>query len=127
MAKIKRTKLSPRERQILDILFRLGSATVAEVRVAMSDPPAYDSVRTTLRILEGKEYVRHKQDGPRYVYLPGISRRAAERAAASHLVDTFFEGSAKKAALALLRSSDLSADELDELEKLIDKSEGEEK
>ena len=125
MAKARRKRLSPRERQILDILFRLGSATVAEVRGAMSDPPAYDSVRTTLRILEGKEFVRHKQDGPRYVYLPVISRKAAERDAVNHLVQTFFHGSAKKAALALLKNSDLSERELEELQRLIDKSEGE--
>lgn len=124
MAKTRRTKRSPRERQILDILFKLGSATVAEVRAAMSDPPAYDSVRTTLRILEGKQSVRHKQDGPRYVYLPVVSRKAAQRDAVNHLVETFFHGSAKKAALALLKNSDLSARELDELQRLIDRNEG---
>lgn len=119
-------RLSRRERQILDILYRTGRATVAEVLEAMPDPPSYDSVRTILRILEGKQYVTHEQDGPRYVYLPAISKQAAQRDAIRHLVETFFQGSARKAAVALLKDSELSPEELDELQKLIDGSEDKE-
>ena len=122
MAKTRRQKLSPRERQILDILYQRGSASVAEVREAMSDPPSYDSVRTTLRILEEKEFVRHKQDGPRYIYQPAIAQKNAQRAALQHLLQTFFQGSAEKAAVAMLKLSDqaLSDKELDELEAWLD-------
>ena len=120
-------KLSRRERQILDILFRSGRATVAEVLEAMEDAPAYDSVRTILRILESKGCVRHEQDGPRYVYMPVVSPQAARRDAMRHLVETFFEGSARKAAVELLKDSKLSPDELDELQRLIDRSEEEDK
>lgn len=121
MAKIRRQKLSPRERQILDILYKRRSASVAEVRGAMADPPSYDAVRTTLRILGDKGYVRHKYDGPRYVYQPVVPQKAAQRAAVKHLVETFFQGSWEKAALALLQQSDqdLTDDDFDELEEWI--------
>ena len=118
MAKTRRQKLSPREQQILDILYRAGNMTVAQVREAMSDPPSYDAVRTTLRILEDKGFVRHRTDGPRYIYQPAIPQKSAQRAALKHLVETFFQGSADKAALALLELSgkNITEAELDDLE-----------
>ena len=103
-------ELSARERQIMDILFRLGRAPVAEVRERMEDPPSYSAVRATLRVLEEKERVRHAQDGPRYVYAPVVAAEKARRQALSHVVQTFFQGSAEEAALALLRMSDLELD-----------------
>ena len=66
--------LSRRERQIMDIIYRLGEATVNDVLENMSDPPSYSAVRAFLRILEKKNYLRHKQDGPRYLYRPVVSR-----------------------------------------------------
>src|SRR5216117_5529 len=94
--------LSRRERQCLDILFRRGQATVAEVQEALADPPSYSAVRATLNVLVEKGHAQHKQDGPRYLYLPSIPAGSARNAAVQHLVDTFFGDSAEEAAVALL-------------------------
>ena len=99
-------KLSRRERQCLDILFKRGQATVAEVQEALSDPPGYSAVRATLNVLVDKGHAQHKEDGPRYVYLPAIPAGSARNAAVQHLVDTFFGGSAEEAVVALLEMSD---------------------
>lgn len=111
------THLSRRESQIMDVLYRLGEASVAEVVARIPDTPAYNSVRVTLGILEKKGVVQHRQDGPRYVYRPVLSPDKATRSAVGHLLRTFFDGSPSKAILTLLdMSSDrLSQDELDEL------------
>lgn len=100
------SELSPRERQMVDALYRLGRATVREVIDAIDDPPSYSAVRATLRVLEEKGVVRHEQDGPRYVYLPVVQRETARRQALRRLVQTFFDGSAEQAAVTLLRMSD---------------------
>jgi BlaI family penicillinase repressor len=94
--------LSRRERQILDVLYKSGRATAAEVQEAMPAAPSYSAVRTLLRILEDKGHVRHEQDGSRYVYLPIVARDAAKRSALRHLLNTFFEGSTTQAIAALL-------------------------
>ena len=113
--------LSRRERQILDILYAKSSATAAEVREAMPDPPSYSAVRALLRILETKGHVRHVQDGPRYVYVPVVARDSAKRSALAHLVRTFFDGSTEEAVAALLdgESTRLSNAELDRLSGVI--------
>jgi BlaI family transcriptional regulator, penicillinase repressor len=98
--------LSRRERQVMDILFRQGEATVAEVMADLPDPPTYSAVRSILRILVGKSLVTHREDGPRYVYLPAVSPNRARDEALLHVVRTFFEGSAEQAVTALLRMSD---------------------
>ncbi len=103
--------LSRREREVMDILYRLGEATVAEVIEELAEPPSYSAVRSTLRILEEKGHVEHREDGPRYVYVPAVGREKARRAALDHVVDTFFEGSAEQALAALLRRSDLEMSE----------------
>ena len=103
--------LSRREREVMDVLYRLGEATVAEVMEELADPPTYSAVRSTLRILEDKGHIAHREDGPRYVYVPAVGREKARRAAIDHLVDTFFEGSAEQALAALLRRSDLEMSE----------------
>ena len=110
-------ELSPRERQMVDALYRLGRATVREVIDAIEGPPSYSAVRATLRVLEEKGVVRHEQDGPRYVYLPVVQRETARRQALRRLVQTFFDGSAEQAAVTLLRMSDgeLSDDDVDRL------------
>ncbi|HEX7049715.1 MAG TPA: BlaI/MecI/CopY family transcriptional regulator [Longimicrobiales bacterium] len=105
------TGLSRRERQIMDVLYRRERATVAEVMADLPDPPSYSAVRATLRILEEKGHVEHEQDGPRYVYLPTVDRGEARTAALTHVVSTFFGGSAEQAAVALLRMSDVDLDE----------------
>jgi BlaI family penicillinase repressor len=114
--------LSRRERQILDILYKNGRATAAEVQAALPEPPSYSAVRALLRILEEKGHVRHEQDGPRYVYLPTVARDNAKRSALRHILQTFFDGSAEQAISALLdeSSAKLSSAELDRLARLID-------
>jgi BlaI family transcriptional regulator, penicillinase repressor len=114
-------QLSRRERQIMDVLYRRGKATAAEVREEMHDPPSYSAVRAMLRILEEKGHVRHEPDGPRYLYVPTVGRERAKRSALRHLVNTFFEGSAEQVIAALLDGSaaDMSDEELSRLSALI--------
>lgn len=114
--------LSRRERQIMDVLYRLERATAAEVREGLVPAPSYSTVRAQLRVLEEKGHVHHEDDGLRYVYLPVVSRKSARRSALRHLVETFFEGSAENAVAALLGGevSRLSEDELDRVSRLID-------
>jgi predicted transcriptional regulator len=106
--------LSRRERQIMDILYRRGRATAAEVKADLPGEPADSTVRTQLRVLEAKRHVRHEEEGLRYVYLPAVPRHAARRSALQHLVDTFYEGSTAKVVSALLgaEGSRLSNEEL---------------
>jgi predicted transcriptional regulator len=98
--------LSRRERQVMDILFRRGEATVAEVMGDLTDPPTYSAVRSVLRILAHKGLITHREDGPRYVYLPAVNPDRARDEAMRHVVRTFFEGSTEHAVTALLRMSD---------------------
>ena len=114
--------LSRRERQILDILYKHGRATAADVQAALPEPPSYSAVRALLRILEEKGHVRHEQDGPRYMYLPTVARDNAQRSALRHILQTFFNGSAEQAISALLddTSARLSPAELDRLARMID-------
>ncbi|MEM7203252.1 MAG: BlaI/MecI/CopY family transcriptional regulator [Planctomycetota bacterium] len=111
--------LSMRERQIAEVLQRLGRATVAEVVAGMTDDVSYNSVRVTLAGLERKGTVKHSRDGRRYVYALTQRRDRARTTAVRHLLDTFFDGSASGAVSTLLRSESLSDDELEELEALI--------
>jgi predicted transcriptional regulator len=99
-------ELSRRERQVMDILFRRGEATVAEVLGDLTDPPTYSAVRSVLRILARKGVITHREDGPRYVYLPAVNPDRAREEALRHMVRTFFEGSTEHAVTALLRLSD---------------------
>ena len=115
--------LSRRERQIMDLLFQRGEATVAEVMDGLPDPPSYSAVRAMLRILEEKGQVRHREDGPRYIYQPVVAREAARKSAVKHLLRTFFDGSVEQALAALLDTSDrkLSQDEIERLSGLIER------
>jgi predicted transcriptional regulator len=120
--------LSRRERQIMDVIYRLGNATAAEVLERLPDPPSYSAVRAMLRILEDKGYIKHAQDGPRYVYMPTVAREKARRSALQHLVKTFFDGSTAHAVAALLNSGErLSGEELDRLAELIEHAKREER
>lgn len=107
----KNSTLSRREREVMDVLYRRGEATVAEVLEDLPNPPTYSAVRSTLRILEEKKQIAHREDGPRYVYVPAVGREKARRVALDHLVETFFDGSAEEALAALLRRSDLELSE----------------
>jgi predicted transcriptional regulator len=115
--------MSRRERQILDVLFRRKEATAMEIQGDMADAPSYSAVRALLRILEEKGHVRHREEGPRYVYVPVVEAEVARRGALRHVLDTFFEGSAAGAMAALLGGEvDLTKEELDRMEALIAKA-----
>jgi predicted transcriptional regulator len=105
--------LTRRERQIMDILYRRGRTTAAEVMNDLSGTPNYSTVRTQLRVLEEKGHVRHEEEGPRYVYLPAVPRRAARKSALKHLVDTFFDGSAEQVVAAVLGGEAVRLSEAD--------------
>ncbi len=124
MVKSVHSNLSRRERQIMDVLFRKGQATAADIMRNIPEPPSYSAVRAMLRVLEEKGHVRHVQDGPRYVFIPTVTRDKAKRSAMKHMLDTFFEGSAAQAVATLLDDSGakLSDDELERLSSLIDKA-----
>lgn len=114
--------LSRRERQIMDLVYRLGETTAAEIRDQLPDAPSYSAVRAHLRILEEKGHLKHRQEGPRYVFLPTVSRERARRTALRGVVDTFFDGSREQMVATLLDSGELSEDELQRLASLIDEA-----
>ena len=124
MKKTKPTPLARRERQIIDVLYKLERATVGEVVAAFPDQPHYSTVRAQLRVLEEKGHVRHEEHGLRYVYFPAVPRDVARRSALRHLVETFFDGSTEKVVAALLGGevSRISPEEMDRLARLIAKS-----
>jgi predicted transcriptional regulator len=124
MTKNAHTHLSRRERQIMDIIYGQGQATAAEVMERLPDPPGYSAVRAMLRLLEEKGYVKHEQDGMRYIYLPTLSREKARQSALKQLVQTFFDGSTEEAVAAILdmSRSKLSDNDLDRLSDLIEKA-----
>jgi predicted transcriptional regulator len=117
-------KLSRRERQIMDVLYRLGRATAAEIQQSIPDPPSYSAVRAMLRVLEEKKHIRHEEKDLRYVFVPIVPRDKARRSAVRHMLDTFFEGSPEQAVATLLdvSSRSLSAEDYDRLAALIEKA-----
>ena len=116
--------LSRRERQIMDVVYRRGSATASEITGDLPDPPTSTAVRTMLRILEDKGHLTHEQDGLRYVYRAVVDREKARESVISHVVRTFFDGSAEQAMATLIDRSadDLTDAELSRLEGLIAKA-----
>jgi|SRR5438270_9776048 len=121
MKKPKSNALSRRERQIMDVLYKLERATVAEVLSKLTDKPNYSTVRAQLRVLEDKGHARHEEHGLRYVYVPTVPRNIARRSALRHLVETFFDGSAENVVAALLGGeiSRMSREELDRITRII--------
>jgi len=116
-------KLSRRERQIMEIIYRLGQATVQEVLGNMVDPPSYSAVRAQLRILEEKGHLRHIQDGPRYVFVPTVARKRIRRSALKGLLRNFFNDSHEEMIAALLEDSpDLSDEDLKKLGRMIERA-----
>jgi len=113
--------LSRREAQIMDIIYKLGEAGVADVLKKLPDPPGYNSIRVLLTILEKKGYLTHKKEGQRYIYVPTEVPAKAKRSALDHVTKTFFDGSAPKVVSALLDSKITEA-ELSELSKLIEQA-----
>jgi BlaI family penicillinase repressor len=116
--------LTRRERQIMDILYRRGRATAADVMKDLSGDPNYSTVRTQLRVLEEKGHVRHEVEGLRYVYMPAVPRHAARKSALKHLVHTFFEGSSEQVVAAVLggEATRLSEDDLERIADLVAKA-----
>lgn len=114
--------LPRRERQILDIIYLLGTATAQEVQERLPDRPSYSAVRAVLRGMADKGLVSQAYDGPRYVYAPTIPKKKAKKSALKHVLDTFFDGSTEDAVAALLdvKRSALDRDELDRLSALIE-------
>jgi BlaI family transcriptional regulator, penicillinase repressor len=117
-------KFSRRERQIMDVLYRKGRATAAEILEEIPDPPGYSAVRAMLRVLEEKKHIRHEEKDLRYVYMPVVPREKARRSAVTHLLETFFDGSTEQAVATLLNVSarDLKAEDFDRLAALIEEA-----
>lgn len=124
MNRMEKGQMSRRERQIMDIIYRLGEATAKEVLENLPDPPSYSAVRALLATLENKGMVKHGKVSRRYVYKPAITEKKARKSALKNLLATFFEGKPKNLVAALLdeNDSDLSAKEIDEIRKLVDAS-----
>ncbi len=116
--------LTRREREIMDIVYRLGRASALDVLENLADAPSYSAVRALLRLLEERGHVRHIEEGGRYVFLPAVPRGEARRKALAHLVSTFFDGSVEQTMLTLVESSrhKLSADELDRLAEIVEQA-----
>jgi len=123
----KHMQLGRRERQIMDVVYRRGQASVSEVRSELPDPPSYSAVRAMLGLLEDKGYLRHRQQGLKYVYIPAQDTSKVRTSALEHMVRTFFGGSPERAVAALLemRDTKLSAKEKQYLSHLIKKAEQE--
>jgi predicted transcriptional regulator len=123
------TRLSRREREIMDILYQRGKLSAAEVREAMPEAPGYSAVRAMLRILEEKGHVKHQAEGMKYVFAPTVAREKAKRSAVKHLLDTFFADSPAQIVAALLdvSSTRLTREELDRMSEMIEKAKGEDK
>ena len=117
-------KLGRRERQIMNVVFQRGRATAAEILEALPDPPSYSAVRGMLRLLEGKGFLRHEWEGPRYVYAPTADPERVRDSAVRHLLDTFFSNSMESAVAAMLGATEksLSDEELKRMAKLIDEA-----
>ena len=116
--------LGARERQIMEVIYRLEEASVGDVLERLADPPSYSAVRTMIRALEKKGLLRHRQVGTKYVYRPKTSRESASRSALRHVMQIFFGGSPTDAVAAILddSASKLTRGDLERLEKLIDQA-----
>lgn len=111
MNRLEKGHMSRRERQIMDILYRLGQASAKEVLEAMPDPPSYSAVRALMATLEGKGMVTHSKESRRYIYKPAIAEKRARRSAMSNLLSTFFDGRPEKLVAALLDPKDMQLDQ----------------
>ncbi len=124
MAKNPHAKLSRRERQSMEVVYRLGEATVNDVLANLEDPPSYSAMRACLRVLEEKGHLTHRQDGPRYVYLPTVPLKQARQSALQGLLRNFFNNSYEQMIATLLDDSDSgpSPGELENLARLIEQA-----
>src|SRR5436853_7043979 len=122
--KPKPSAFSRRERQIMDILYKLERASVGQVLSKLADKLSYSTVRTQLRVLEEKGHVKHEEHGLRYVYSPTVPRSAVRQSALRHLIDTFYDGSTEKVVAALLgiEGARMSPDELERIARMVEKA-----
>lgn len=122
MSESKNATLARRERQVMDILYRLGEAGAQEILDQMPDPPTYSAVRALLATMVEKNLVKHRKDSRRYVYRPAVSEKKAKRSALNNLLATFFDGRPENLVASLLDPSDqqLSEDEIAKIRELID-------
>ena len=113
--------LTKRERQIMDVLYRLGRATATEIMAEVPGSPGNSTIRTQLRVLERKGHVKHEEIGLRYLYMPTVPRHSARKSALRHVVDTFFDGSSAKAVAALLggEAARVTDEELERIAELV--------
>jgi len=120
-------RLSRRERQLLEVVYRSDGQSVAQIREKLPDPSSYSSIRALMQILEDKGFVRHEKNGKRYVYFPTIAKQRAKNDALQHLLKTFFNNSVSTAVAALLELPDAELDEGDikEIQKMIKSSRSE--
>ena len=118
------TDLTKREREIMEIVYRLGQSTAVEVMQGLPDKPANATVRTMLHVLEDKGYLRHEREKGRFIYYPTIPLASARRNALEHVLATFFKGAEASAVISILKKSDanLSDDDIASILRLIDKS-----
>ncbi len=124
MAKFKPHKLTRREKQIIEVIYRMESASVADVLGNMPDPPSYSAVRALMRLMEEKGYIKHKKEGAKFIYSPVQSRLNASKIAVKNLVNTFFENKTEDAVVALIDSSDIKLSDADmkKISKIIEKA-----
>jgi predicted transcriptional regulator len=120
MSRPRSETLTQREGQIMEVLWAAGSATAEEIRAALPDEPHDSTIRTILRVLKEKGYVRHTIKGKAYVYSPVVKRASAERKAVRSMLQRFFGGSAEALVMRLIEDDQLSPEQLDELKKRID-------
>lgn len=122
MNRLEKGQLSRRERQIMDIIYRLGQASAKEVQENLPDPPSYSAVRALLATLETKGMVKHGKESRRYIYKPAITERKARKSAIQNLLSTFFEGKPQNLVAALLDDEDqkLSEKEIEDIRRLVE-------
>ena len=108
----------------MEVIYRRGQATAAEVLEDLPEPPSYSAVRAMLRVLEEKGHVKHQAEGLKYVYIPTVARDKAKRSAVKHVMETFFNGSPEQIVAALLdvASTRLTSEELDRMSEMIEKA-----
>jgi predicted transcriptional regulator len=129
LARKKSPNLTEGELRLMNVIWKKGAATVGDVAASLTeDPPlAYSTVLTTLRILEGKGYLRHTKTGRAFVYEPVIAQDEASRTALGYLVSRFFGGSRELLVVNLLKEETISRAELRRIKKMVAESEGEKK
>jgi predicted transcriptional regulator len=116
--------LTAAELRIMNVLWLKGLGTVQSILDSLSEKPAlaYNSVLTTIRVLERKGYIEHSKDGRAHVYVPRVGQREARRSEISHLVGRFFKDSHEQLVLNILEDRGIDAKELDRLRAMLDRS-----